>query len=33
MVRMGAPDDIPALQAIQKKARSVYAALARILRG
>ena len=28
MVRMGAPDDIPALQAIEKKARSVYAALA-----
>jgi ribosomal protein S18 acetylase RimI-like enzyme len=28
MVRMGAPDDIPALKAIEKRARSVYAALA-----
>ena len=28
MVRMGAPDDIPALQAIEKKARTVYGALA-----
>jgi N-acetylglutamate synthase-like GNAT family acetyltransferase len=28
IVRMGEPDDIPALQAIEKKARAVYASLA-----
>ena len=28
IVRTGEPDDIPALQAIEKKARTVYAALA-----
>ena len=28
LVRMGEPDDIPALQAIEKKARTVYASLA-----
>jgi N-acetylglutamate synthase-like GNAT family acetyltransferase len=28
IVRMGEPDDIPALQAIEKKARTVYASLA-----